>query len=131
MDWAKSFSRFINEAYVDSDGQLRDFRFTPDEEFELGIFDNIQDIKVFLEDQGAYGVKHSVDGSKVYFYFQVDLTRYSIILDLENSFAMLQKERKAPTRVETLYAGDLRDFTEILAVDGLKSMIGDQDDQEL
>lgn len=120
---AMTFADFLNEAYVDASGELKDFEFTPDEKFELEAFDDIESWKQFLEDNGAYSVKHDVDGSIVRFYFSFDLGKYVIAFDLDGREANLYQIQSAPFRYELLHSSDLGEFVDQLKIDGLQSMI--------
>jgi hypothetical protein len=120
---ALTFRSFLNEAYVDSEGELRDFEFTPDEEFEIGAFEDIQSWKEFLRDSGAYSIRHDVDGKLMRFYFSFDLAKYAIVFDLDGAAAGLYRMRSAPSRYELLHSSELRDFVDSLKIDGLEAMI--------
>ena len=120
---AMTFGEFLNEAYVDDSGELRDFEFTPDEEFEIGAFDDIQSWKEFLSDSGAYSIRHDVDGKQLRFYFSFDLVRYAIVFDLDGASAGLYRQQTAPSKYELIYSSDLREFVDSLKIDGLEAMI--------
>lgn len=120
---AMSFGEFLNEAYVDASGELKDFELTPDEQFEISSIEDIQDWKKFLEESGAYSVKYDIDGSVLRFYFSFDLDKYVISFDLDNKSASLHSMRSAPSRYELLHSSDLGEFIDMLRIDGLKSML--------
>jgi hypothetical protein len=59
---ALTFNQFINEAYVDSEGNLKDFDFTEDEKVEFESIESIENIKKMLSSHGANVIKHQVQG---------------------------------------------------------------------
>jgi hypothetical protein len=120
---AMTFGEFLNEAYVDSSGELRDFEFTPDEKFELAAFEDIEMWRDFLKEGGAYSIRHSIDGGTLTFRFSFNLERYTLSLDLDNGVARIQRSSSAPSKVELVLKDTLRDFADRLRIDGLEAVL--------
>lgn len=59
---ALTFNQFITEAYVDSEGNLRDFDFTEDEKVEYESIESIENIKKMLSSHGANVIEHKIQG---------------------------------------------------------------------
>jgi hypothetical protein len=88
---AKTYSQFINEAYIDSSGELRDLDFTPQEELDLALMEELNVISDFLEDSGAKNVKlnYDVDANIAefrfhfmgrYFLFEFNITTEEVMI---------------------------------------------------
>lgn len=84
MDRAKTFNRFINEAYVDASGELRDFQGPSDHEYDVRFIEEAQKIQDYLIDLGAKHVILNVEVPQFVFYFKYKDHNYSMFVDIDS-----------------------------------------------
>lgn len=120
-----SFGQFINEdAYVDQEGKLQDLEFTPEEEFEINTYDNIQGISDFLEDSGARAVAHKVDGALLSFRFKYESEPYIMQLDLDTDAARVARFRDSEESNTVIYHGSTDPLFDLIRANGLSFLQG-------
>jgi hypothetical protein len=120
-----SFGQFINEdAYVDQEGKLQDLEFTPEEEFEINTYDNIQGISDFLEDSGARAVAHKVDGGLLSFRFKYESEPYIMQLDLDTDAAKLARLLNSENSDTVIYNGKTDPLFDLIRANGLSFLQG-------
>lgn len=124
---ARSFNDFLNEeAYVNPEGELKDLEFTPEEEYEINTYDNIQSLADFLEDSGAHDVKHRVAGEQLMFMFDYATEPYRLQLDLDADKAMVIKTDidDGVPRHHFIYSGSVDSLFDLIKVNGLSFLRG-------
>ena len=120
-----SFGQFINEdAYVDHEGKLQDLEFTPEEEFEINTYDNIQGISDFLEDSGARAVAHKMDGGLLSFRFKYESEPYIMQLDLDTDAARVARFRDSGESNTVIYHGSTDPLFDLIRANGLSFLQG-------
>lgn len=120
-----SFGQFINEdAYVDQEGKLQDLEFTPEEEFEINTYDNIQGISDFLEDSGARAVAHKLNGGLLSFRFKYESEPYIIQLDLDTDAAKLARLSNHEESNIVIYHGSTDPLFDLIRANGLSFLQG-------
>lgn len=115
-----SFAEFINEAYVDEFGELKDFELTPEEQFRVNTHDNIVSIGNFLEDAGADEISHKIDDAFLTFEFRYYGEPFTMQLDLDNDTT----EVISQTTSIPIYAGDTDPLFDLIKVNGLSFLLG-------
>lgn len=116
-----SFTQFINErTHIDREGRLKDLEFTPHEEFEINMFDEINSIKEFLEDAGAKSVKSKIDDGLLKFRFVYRSEPYLIHLNLDTDSSILTRIDPAQEGGESLvvFDGPTDSLFELIKVNG-------------
>ena len=119
---ARSFNDFLNEdAYIDSEGELKDLEFTPEEEYEINTYDNVQSLADFLEDSGARDIKHKVAGENLTFMFDYATEPYSLQIDLDNDKALVIKTDidTGTPRHHFIYSGSVDSLFDLIKANGL------------
>lgn len=120
-----SFGQFINEdAYVDQEGKLQDLEFTPEEEFEINTYDNIQGISDFLADSGARAVAHKVDGALLSFRFKYESEPYIMQLDLDMDAAKIARLSNYEESNMIIYHGSTDPLFDLIRANGLSFLQG-------
>lgn len=117
----KGFNEFINEddAYIDSEGELKDFEFNQQEKSEIKIYDEMMYIVDFLEDAGANHVKPEYYEGMMKFPFKYNLEDYEIFIDIDDDYATLMKYSSPFSKGDTIYDGPAEDLFELLKSQGL------------
>lgn len=118
--FALSFAEFINEAYVDEFGELKDFELTPEEQFRVNTYDSIESISDFLEDAGADELSHNIDDSFLTFEFSYYGEPFAMQLDLDNDTT----EVISQTTSIPIYAGSTDPLFDLIQVNGLSFLLG-------
>lgn len=134
---AMSFSKFINEAFIDDKGELQDFDFNLDPELsdeweqkQAKLGDHKRGVRVlfahefetFLSDAGAKNITADVRGKILMFTFQYDNRDYLIMFNPEDSYGevVLQKIHKNNVvGLDQLYTGDLDELLGYFQQSGL------------
>jgi len=115
-----SFGEFINEAYVDEFGELKDFELTPEEEFRVNTHDNIVSIGNFLEDAGADELSHNIDDAFLTFEFSYHGKPFAMRLDLDNDTTeVISQSTDIP-----IYSGDTDSLFDLIKANGLSFLFG-------
>ena len=86
---AKTYQEFINEAYIDDSGELRDFEAPSEDDNEYQLLDHAQRIQEYLEESGAEGVRLHVDGGRIFLKFNYGGIDYRMHLDLDSNDAAI------------------------------------------
>ena len=115
-----SFSQFINEdAYIDSEGELRDFEFSDQEKHEYSMYDEMMPIVDFLEDSGAKRVEPDYFNGMMKFSFKYSGESYEIFIDLDSDYATLMKYSSPLSKGDTIYDGPADSLFDLLKHKGL------------
>lgn len=91
-----SFAQFVMEsedfegAYVNPEGELKNLKFTKDEETEITSFDTIQSLKDFFETMGAEEVRYKIKDQYLGFRFSYSGLSLSLVFDLEKDKVLLR-----------------------------------------
>jgi hypothetical protein len=114
-----SYKDFINEAYIDSEGRLRNLEFTQDDRHASEMVDQINQIREFLEDAGARRVRTDVDGHPIVFRFEYQHNSYYMELDLDsNQVAVYAKTGRSGIPQE-IYQDSAQGFFDLAMNSGL------------
>jgi hypothetical protein len=111
---AKTYQQFINEAYIDDSGELRDFDQPSGNEPEFQLLDHAQRIQEYLEDSGANRVRLRVRGGVIEFTFNYAGSNYLLELDLDENLALLSIGRII------VYEDSADSFFDLIAANGLE-----------
>jgi hypothetical protein len=113
---ALSFLEFLNEAYVDREGQLHDFEFYPKGDYTLDMQVHIDQIGEFLKSVGAkHLVSHTDDAGLVSFNFTYRGEPYFLAIDLDNYRALFSHVGDE----EPIFSGPAESLIDLLKVKGL------------
>lgn len=83
MNRANTFKGFINEAYVDASGELKDFQGPSDHDYDVRFIEEAQKIQDYLIDLGAKHVILNVELPQFVFYFKYKSRSYSMFIDID------------------------------------------------
>lgn len=111
---AKTYQQFINEAYIDDSGELRDFDQPQGDEPEFQLLDQAQRIQEYLEESGANRVRLRVIGGILKFTFEYSGSNYILELDIDENIALLSIGRIL------IYEDSGDSFFDLLAANGLE-----------
>jgi hypothetical protein len=111
---AKTYLQFINEAYIDDFGELRDFNYPSEDEPEFQVLNQAQIISEYLEESGAERVKIGIDDEIIDFKFKYRGYQYVLVLNLDTDSAFVS------TGNELIYHDNLNSFFDLLAAVGLE-----------
>jgi hypothetical protein len=114
------FNKFINEAYVDSEGQLGDFEFNDIDKSNAENYAGLEPISDFLKDEGATDLKYYVDGDEVEFVFTYKTFNLLLQLDLESDECLLTTLDHS----DKIYRGTGEEFFSTLGEIGLRQFLG-------
>jgi len=90
---AKTYCQFINEAYIDSSGELQDFEAPGEDDYEFQLLDHAQRIQEYLEESGADRVRLMVDGGVIRLKFEYQGSLYIMELDIDNDVATVRLDQ--------------------------------------
>ncbi len=113
-----NFNQFINEAYLDQEGKLQDFEFNDEDRAMHSIYDEVNNIKDFLEDAGARNLRSDVIDGLVKIEFRYRGEHYSLHLDLDNDKGMIIYFPD-PNRPEVIYDSSADSLASLLQAKGL------------
>lgn len=111
---AKTYFQFINEAYIDDSGELRDIEFPREGDYDFDMLDHAQRIQEYLEESGANRVRLHVRGGTVEFMFEYSGSNYLLEIDLDENRAYLSIGRIL------VYEDTADSFFDLLAANGLE-----------
>ena len=112
-----SFAQFINEAYIDDEGNLADFDFTQDDKYETDAYSQLEGIEDLLKDAGAESVRHEISGPilKLYFTYRADPHFMKLNLDTNDAhFSRILDDREY-----TIFQGDGYSLFDYIQAEGL------------
>lgn len=115
---ALTFNQFINEAYIDQEGQLQDFKFDAEDIATHEIYDEVNHIKDFLEDAGARRLRSDVIDGLVKIEFTYRDEHYSFHLDLDNSTSKIIYYAN-PNSPVIVYDGSAESIVDLIQAKGL------------
>ena len=110
----KTYQQFINEAYIDDSGELRDFDQPQGDEPEFQLLDHAQRIQEYLEESGADRVRLRVREGVIEFTFNYSGSNYLLELDLDENRALLSIGRIL------VYEDSADSFFDLIAATGLE-----------
>jgi hypothetical protein len=111
---AKTYHQFINEAYIDDSGELRDFDQPQDDDLEFQLFDHAQRIQEYLEESGANRVRMRVKEGIMEFTFNYNGSKYLLELNIDENLAILSLGKI------TVYEDSVDSFFDLIAANGLE-----------
>ena len=109
-----TYQQFINEAYIDDSGELRNIEFPRGGDYDFDMFDHAQRIQEYLEESGANQVRLQVMGGILEFTFNYNGSSYLLELDLDENRALLSIGRIL------VYEDSLDSFFDLIAANGLE-----------
>lgn len=86
---AKTYLKFINEAHVDSSGELHDFNPPSEQDHEVQYIEQAQIIQDWLLDHGADRVILGVDVPLFKFHFMYQRQKYLLTVDIDTDDAIV------------------------------------------
>lgn len=119
MRRAKTYQEFINEAYIDPEGRLRDLEFTQDDRHASEMVDQINQIREFLEDAGARRVRTDVDGHPIVFRFEYRHNSYYMELDLDSDQVAVYAKTGRSGIPQEIYQDSAQGFFDLAMNSGL------------
>jgi hypothetical protein len=114
------FKQFINESWVDQEGELGDFEFNRQDHADADNYAELDEISDFLKDEGATGVKFDVEGDQVEFLFNYREFELLLQLDLESDECLLTTLDHS----EKIYRGTGSEFFSTVGEVGLRQFLG-------
>ena len=111
---AKTYQQFINEAYIDDSGELRDFDQPQGDEPEFQLLDHSHRIQEYLEESGADRVRLRVRGGVIEFTFNYSGSKYLLELDIDENLALLS------IGIIIVYEDSADSFFDLIAANGLE-----------
>lgn len=111
---AKTYAQFINEAYIDDSGELRDFDQPQDDDIEYQLLDHAHRIQEYLEESGASRVRLRIMEGIIKFTFNYRESNYLLDLDLDQNRALLSMGRIL------VYEDSADSFFDLIAANGLE-----------
>jgi hypothetical protein len=115
---AKTHSSFISESYVTPEGNLEGFGLDSNDKYEIEILAQSEQIREFLEEEGAELVKVKVFDSIVRIGFTYQSTRFSIRLNLESEKAAIFTSDRDGTP-NKIYSDSIDSLFDLMAAKGL------------
>ncbi len=123
---AKTYFKFINEAYINREGELEGLDFSPEEKAELEIYDELNVISEFLEDSGAREVKIDTslqNDEKYLFFFVFNSQKFEMLLNLETDEVVLFNLSGRGEEPIEQYRSDASEFFDLLRNTGLNFLL--------
>lgn len=111
---AKTYRQFINEAYIDDSGELRDIEFPKGGDYDFDMLDHAQRIQEYLEESGADRVRLHVRGGTIELTFEYSDSNYLLELNLDENRAYLSLGKII------VYEDSADSFFDLLAANGLE-----------
>ncbi len=115
-----NFKQFINESWVDKEGELGDFEFSQQDHADAENYAELDEISDFLKDEGATNVKFDVEGDQVEFLFNYREFELLLQLDLESDECLLTTLDHS----EKIYRGTGSEFFSTVGEVGLRQFLG-------
>ncbi len=116
-DQVKGFNEFINEAYIDQEGELRDLDLS-----DIPVMEEMSNLVHYLEDNGARAVTVETDEDIVTVRFDYALRKFTIEVDLEQDITTLSEARREAEPLVILQL-ESNSFFDLLAAKGLGKII--------
>jgi hypothetical protein len=110
---AKTYRQFINEAYIDDSGELRDFEAPNEDGPEFQLLDHAHRIQEYLEESGASNVRGMVGDGIIEIKFNYDSSNYMLKLDIDENRALLSLGEIL------VYEDSVDSFFDLIAANGL------------
>jgi hypothetical protein len=110
---AKTYLKFINEAHVDSSGELHDFNPPSDHDHEVQYIEQAQIIQDWLLDHGADRVILGVNVPLFTFHFTYQRQRYILTVDIDTD------EATVSTGKHSVYSDSMPSFIDLVNGNGL------------
>jgi hypothetical protein len=121
---AKTYSKFINEAYIDPEGRLQDLRFTQNDRDALEMVDHINQIRDFLEDSGATRVRIGDPSSHpIVFKFEYGSRSYFMELDLDQDQITIHAKSPRSGIPHEIYQDSAQGFFDLAMNTGLDFLL--------
>jgi hypothetical protein len=123
-NFVMKFDEFINEAYVDQEGNLQDFEITPEEEYAMHEEDLLFTFEQILTKRGAEEVSSSIQDEKAKFKFYYNSERYAIRINIDDDYAMVVRYDRDSRMPDLVYNGNTEHLINIIKKKGLTFLEG-------
>jgi hypothetical protein len=121
---ALTYSQFINEAHINSSGELEGLNFSPEEKAELEIYDELNTISEFLEDSGARRVRIAdPTGHPIIFKFEYGSYSYFMELDLDEDMITVYSKSPRSGIPHEIYQDSAQGFFDLAMNTGLDFLL--------
>ncbi len=115
---AKTYNQFINEAYIDQEGELRDLDLS-----DIPVMEEMSNLVHYLEDSGARAVTIETDEDIVKIRFEYALRKFIIEIDIEQSITTLSGTVSWEAKPMVILQLESNSFFDLLAAKGLGKII--------
>jgi hypothetical protein len=115
---AKTYRQFINEAYIDQEGELRDLDLS-----DIPVMEEMSNLINYLEDSGARAVTIETDEDIVKIRFEYALRKFIIEIDIEQSITTLSGTVSWEAKPMVILQLESNSFFDLLAAKGLGKII--------
>lgn len=115
---AKTYRQFINEAYIDQEGELRDLDLS-----DIPVMEEMSNLMNYLEDSGARAVTIETDEDIVKVRFEYALRKFIIEVDIEQSITTLSGTVSWEAKPMVILQLESNSFFDLLAAKGLGKII--------
>lgn len=115
---AKTYRQFINEAYIDQEGELRDLDLS-----DIPVMEEMSNLVHYLEDSGARAVTIETDEDIVKIRFEYALRKFIIEIDIEQSITTLSGTVSWEAKPMVILQLESNSFFDLLAAKGLGKII--------
>ena len=110
----KTYSQFINEAYIDDSGKLRDIEFPREGDHDFDMLDHAQRIQEYLEESGAENVRGMYGDGIIEIKFKYSGSSYLLEINIDENKAYLNIGRIL------VYEDSADSFFDLIAANGLE-----------
>ena len=118
-----NFNEFVNEAYVNPEGELGDFEFSDTDKYELESHEHIASLKKFLESAGANGVQYTLDEQFLQFRFSFEFQKFVIEIDLDTNEAKFVSYGEDPINDYVIYDGNSDELFDLIRDRGFYELL--------
>lgn len=115
---AKTYTDFISESHVTPEGNLEGFELDDNDKYEMEIMEQSEQIRDFLEAEGASAIRPRVMGELLRIGFTYNSTRYTLQLnlDLEEADIFITDRDDVPQKI---FSDSTDSLFDLMAAKGL------------
>jgi len=118
-EFAKKFRDFINEAYIDDSGELKDLEISDVDQHNFEMQEYIVQIADSLREAGANQVEPDYFEGMIKIAFSWNRENYEIFMDLDLNHSTLMKYASPLSKGETIYDGPTDGLINLIVEYGL------------
>jgi hypothetical protein len=118
-EFAKKFRDFINEAYIDDSGELKDLEISDADQHNFEMQEYIVQIADSLREAGANQVEPDYFEGMIKIAFSWNRENYEIFMDLDSNHSTLMKYASSLSKGETIYDGPTDGLINLIVEYGL------------